>query len=539
MSDQRSPSGPGASVDTLENLRNTNDELGELLQTDGGNDDNSDELPKDTPSASTANDGIEDISEPSEIESSEIESSNEDPVNDTHDEAGDAPISNDNKGNKGNLDNGTKDPESESRGLKEKFIDVLGVGEDHLRPEEQVKGITDEAVEDLTPEDLVEATESFSSDVSRYDSKRTELEADIQAQIQANETVIAEEAEKVAEHLKKAHDLASEDIAHPYDFNPERGSKALGTTLENTIRGDKIVIPEDRYDFDISDEGLATYLAKVSEQGDDAMEMFSKLQEDMESLREARDQKKKELEDLRSRNEDQLDSSRSRFTTEDEEERAEAIKDVEDTADYAEFEREVSEIDRELSGKRPRKEQHLAVGNTLLEEARTAYSSQASETEEYANTVSEELGHLTNALENLTSAEIGEMDEMLSEYLEDHGDLFEGSGKHHSDAEGMLREGHQKVVSALGVKAAQQYAQGQKAVDELEYLENVLEERTDRISAERSMTVQDIIDESYDGEDFESYLDEQMSQVLDDDYSARDDIRNIFKGLEAMRDEAN
>ncbi len=503
MSNQSNPNGPGASVNTIKALREANNQLNEDIITDGGKRENDDQDSKDK----------ELTDEPEEPEKNE-------------EKLPDITNSND-----------ISEQESEpQRTIRSKFMDALGIGEKHVAPEERVKEITTQPSEKLTPEELAKKTQTFSSNVSSYDDKRTELEADIQARLQANETIIAEEAEEIAKQLKHAHTIASDDIEHPYDFNPERGEYTLGKKIDDTVTGEEILIPEDQYDFDISDEGLATYLSRVAEQGDSAMDMFSRIQRDMDTLRASRDEKEKELEALRNRNEDQLDSSRSKFTTEEEKELAESIKDVEDTADYADFEREVSEIDGELDNKRPRKEQHLAIGNTLLDEAQTTYESHASEVQDYASSVSEELNHLTDALENLTSAEIGEMDKLLSNYLEDHDNVFEGSGKHHSDAEGLLRDGHRNVVSALGVKIAQQYAQGQKSVDELKYLEDVLEDRTDRLDLGISSTTQEIIDQSYEGEEFETYLDEQMTQVLDDEYSAREDIRNIFKGLEALRD---
>ncbi len=503
MSEQRSSKGPGASVSSINQLRNDNNQLEEMLLSDGGEEPEDKEPIEDTKS---------DITEEEQEAETDTETGEELPQN-----------GNDNENN---------------RGIRSKFRDFLGIGEDHTLPEEVAQKSRYGQTDSLTSRELAKQTETFENNVSNYDTKRTEFEADIQAQIQANETVISEEVKRIAEQLTYAEDLASRDLEHTYDFDPEQGDQSLGFSLHDII-GQETDIPEEQYDFDISDEGLASYLAKVSEMGDDAMQNFSDIQKDMKILNDRRETKRQELEELRSRNEDQLDSSRSRFTTENEKNRAEEVKGSEDVADQAEFEREVSEIDQVLSRKRPRKEQHLSLGNALLDEARSEYESHASDVQEEVSNISQELDYLTDALENLTRANIGEMDELLSDYLEDHDNPFEGSGKHHSDAEGMLRNQHIQVVSALGVKIAQQYAQGQKAVEELGYLEDVIGERTDRIEAERSVTVQETLDQSYDGEGFEEYLEDQMSQVLGSDYSARDDIRNVFKGLEGMRDNRN
>ena len=420
-----------------------------------------------------------------------------------------------------------------STGRLGKFKDMIGIGSDHRQPSNAVQDEIESNSDVTTSQELSETLGDLDEVVEEYDVVRSDLEADVQATIQSYETEISENATQVASKLNAVLDVARSDLAHTYDFNPERGEHSLD--FEGP--GDDSATATDYGLDELEDTGLATFLAEGARAGDTAMNHFGELQNDMEDLADKRQEKQDELDNLRERNEDQLESSRSAFTTEEEQNRAETIKVAEDEADEETITQELNEINEELSRKRPRKEEHLEIGNNVLEEVRTAYDQHTSQAESAVREISEEVDYLTDALNQLTDVEIGSMEEMLEDAFANTDVDLGPVGKYLQDAEGDLKTAYREAVNDLTVQVARQYAQAEKAIEEIEVLEDGINRQTDRLEVDTSTEMQDILDDAYDGEDMEAYLEEQVKGVLDATYSARDEIRNTFRGLEELRDQ--
>lgn len=422
------------------------------------------------------------------------------------------------------------DNNNQNQGVVSKFRDMIGIGEDHVQPSNSVQEELESESDVNTAQELSEELGDLNEVVAAYDATRSDLEADIQATVQSYETDISEDAAEVAERLNAVFSVARSDIAHTYDFDPERGTHSLDYS------GPEESATATDYDLDI-ESGLATFLSKGARTGDQALNHFSELQNDMDELADERSELHQKLEDLKERNEDQLESSRTEFTTEEEQERAETIRNAENQADEETINDELRSINEELSRKRPRKEEHLEVGNNVLEEVRDAYDQQASEVETAVREISEEVDYLTDALDQLTDVEIGTMEEMLEDAFANTDVDLGPVGKYLQDAEGDLKTAYREAVNDLTVQVARQYAQAEKAIGEIEVLEDSITMQTDRLDADASADLHSIIDEAYDGEDMEAYLEEQVNGVLDATYSARDEIRNTFRGLEELRDQ--
>ncbi len=433
----------------------------------------------------------------------------------------------------GGKENKEKDASSSNPGIRERsegFLDRIGIGIDHILPKNAVSEALSSDSEVETAEDLAGELENFGDVVSSFDTTRSDLEADLQATAQAYETEISEDASAVAGKLNSVLSVARSDLAHVYDFSPEKGSHSLDYSgpEDPTISTD--------FDFD-SEYGLRTFLAESARAGDEALRHFGNLQSDMADLANKREDLKNELEGLKERNEDQLENSRSGFTNEEEQERAELISDAENEADLEEINSQLSDVNEQLQRKRPRKEDYLEIGNSVLGEVREAYESHANTVESAVRDISEEVGYLTDALDELTSVEIGSMEEMLEDKFTDTDVDLGATGKYLNDAEGDVKEAYREAVNDLTVKAARQYAQAEKAIEELETLEDAVGSNTDRLDLGYTDEVRSILDDSYDGDDFESYLENNVDGVLDATFSARDEIRNVFRGLEEIRDE--
>lgn len=418
----------------------------------------------------------------------------------------------------------------ENTGLISSFKDKIGIGSDHVLPRDSVASELSKESDIENAEELAEELEDFDNIVNSFDSTRSELEADIQATAQAYETTISEDASAVASRLNSALSVARSEVEHVYDFNPERGLFSLDYS------GPENPSISAEFEFD-SEKGLRTFLSNSSRIGDTAFNQFSNLQEDMAELVGERENLKQDLEAKKERNEDQLENSRSSFTNEDEKLNAELIRDGETEADIEEINDELSQVNEQLLRKRPRKEDYLEIGNNVLGEVESEYKAHANFVEESVRDISEELGYLTDSLDKLTSVEIGSMESMLQDMFKNTDVDLGTTGKYLNDAEGDVKEAYREAVNDLTVKVAKQYAQGQKAIKELETIEDSIERNTDRLDLGYSDDVRNILEESYSGEDFEEYLQESVSGILDATFNARDEIRNVFRGLEELRDE--
>ena len=414
-----------------------------------------------------------------------------------------------------------------------KFKDMIGIGSDHRQPSNAVQDEIDSDSDVATSQELSETLGDLDEVVEEYDVVRSDLEADVQATIQSYETEISENAAQVASKLNAVLDVARSDLAHTYDFNPERGENSLD--FEGP--GDNSTTATDYGLDELERKGLATFLAEGARVGDTAMNHFGELQSDMQDLADERQEKQEELENLRERNEDQLESSRSAFTTEEEQNRAETIKVAEDEADEERITQELNEINEELDRKRPRKEEHLDVGNNVLREVESTYNEHASTVRNAVRDISEEVEYLSDSLEQLTSVEIGSMEEMLEEAFANTDVDLGPTGKYLQDAEGDLKDAYRTAVNDLTTQLARQYAQAEKAIEEMNVLEEGISQHTDRIDLDASDGLRETLESAYNGEDMETYLEDQVSGVLDATYSARDEIRNVFRGLEELRDE--
>lgn len=391
-------------------------------------------------------------------------------------------------------------------------------------------------------EELSGSLGDFSHEVERLDETRADLEADVQATVRAYEDEIADYSETVAQMLKDAKVMANEELEFNYEFEPNRGSFSLNFDAEglgDTFEGQEVDVTG-QYDLEIEDEGLANFLNKASAVGDLAARKHRSVQQDMVDLADRREDLKDELSSLRNRNEDQLEGARSDFSTEEEREDAEVIKEAEDERDEEYINSQLEEVNRRIGAKRPRKEQHQQVRDSVLTEVKDVYDEHATEVEGFVHDVSERVEDMVDALDALTSVELGEMNEMVRERLDQFDVDFDPNGKYLEDGEGDLREFHQDVVQQVGRQAALQYAQGIKAIEELGYFEDIVEDNlsADRMDLDESENLRVMLNDAYDSdEEFEEYLGTRMDSVLGD-YSARDSIRQVFAGLENLRDQA-
>lgn len=399
----------------------------------------------------------------------------------------------------------------------------LGIGEDHVRPGDAVR----EALSgdrDVDRDSVDEVVSGFGSLVDEFDAKRSDLETDMQRRRQSYETALSEPAAQVAEAIDTVMEYAGEPIDEDmtHDFEPHQGAHSFE-------------------EWDEEDLGLAAYLSRLSEEVEEFDEKYTHRESKIASKQEEIEEKREELEEAR----EEYEEAQAAIEAQEESANSSAIGSEDgSTAARAELdaakgtlERKRSEMEdvvADLEGDIQRhgemKRDHLASFEARHEAAVSDYRDVAEETESFVEDVYEELDYLTDWIEDLADNRIGNMAQILDE----RGVSFEG--KILDDAEGDLQSVYNDAVNTLGAKAARQYAQADKAVREVEYLEDAMGEEyfEDEFVAD---DLRDRIAELTDGEDFETYLDEKLSEALSNNYSAKDDIRNVFRGLEGLMDE--
>jgi hypothetical protein len=398
--------------------------------------------------------------------------------------------------------------------------------------------------------ELTEITEDADVQTDRFAETVAEYEAHIQEEVANLEDEIAEGvAEDTAQMFKDAKKMAEQDLPFTYEFEPNKGEESLEVGASDidtaTFGNEPEVDVTTEYEFDVSG-GRAEFLDKITQQGDEALRLTESYEDDIEDIGDDIDALEQELDEQRSRNDEELENSRSRFRTEEEKDKADRVKDYEDKVNVEDVESELSEKRADLQRKQPRKRQHLEIGTALLEEAQEVYDSHSRTVEHAVTEAAEYVDDMTDVLENLAEAQIGEddrgIDEMVREKLDDRGlEDIEVNGRYLESGEGDIREFRSEVISQVATQAARQYAQGSKAIQELEYLEDTIEDNTDRLDLGNSEGLQEELDEVYGGEeDFETYLENQLEQATDQDHAqaAREEIRSVFRGLEGLADEA-
>ncbi|WEL23922.1 hypothetical protein [Candidatus Nanohalovita haloferacivicina] len=399
----------------------------------------------------------------------------------------------------------------------------LGIGEDHVRPGDAVREALSED-RDVDRDSVDEAVSSFGSLVDDFDAKRSDLETDMQRRRQSYETALSEPASQVADAISQVIEYANEPIEDDmtHDFDPHQGSHSFE-------------------EWDEEDLGLAAYLSRLSDEVEEFDERYTHREDKIASKQEEIEEKREELEAAREDYEEaqaaieaqEESANSSAIGSEDGSSAAQAELDA--AKGTLERKREelndvVADLEDDIQRHGEIKREHLESFNVRHDAATSAYREVAEDTESFVEDVYEELDYLTSWIEDLAENQIGNMAAMLDE----RGVSFEG--KILDDAEGDLQSAYNDAVNALGSKAARQYAQADKAVRELEYLEDAMgaEYFEDEFVAE---DLRDRLSELTDGEEFETYLDEKLSEAVSDNYSARDEIRNVFRGLEGLMDE--
>lgn len=399
----------------------------------------------------------------------------------------------------------------------------LGIGDDHVRPGDAVREVLS-GDRDVDRDSVDEVVSGFGSLVDEFDAKRSDLETDMQRRRQSYETALSEPAAQVAEAIDTVMEYAGEPIEEDmtHGFEPHQGSHSFEEWDEENL-------------------GLAAYLSRLSEEVEEFDDRYTHRENKIASKQEEIEEKREELEEAR----EEYEEAQAAIEAQEESANSSAIgSDNGTTAAQAELdaakgtlerkkaevEDVVADLEDDVQRHGEMKREHLANFEARHDAAVSAYRDVAEDTESFVEDVYEELDYLTSWLEDLADNQIGNM----SEILDEREVSFEG--KILDDAEGDLQSAYNDAVNTLGAKAARQYAQADKAVRELEYLEGSMGEEyfEDEFVAE---DLRDRMSELTDGQGFEEYLDEKLSEALSDNYSARDDIRNVFRGLEGLMDE--
>lgn len=402
--------------------------------------------------------------------------------------------------------------------------EFLGIGEDHVRPSEAVRDAR-ASEKDADRDTVDEAVSQFSSTVDGFDGKRSDLETDMQRRRESYETALSEPAAQVAEAIDTVQSYAEGPIAEEltHEFDPEQGSH----TFEEW---------EDEEEL-----GLASYLSRLSDEVSEFDDRYTHRESKIADKEEARQELQEEIreaeknyEEAQDQIEQQEESAGSKpIGGENEETVAEAeLEAARGTLERKrdELEDEIAALEEDIQRHGEKKREHLQSFESRMDEARSTYQEVARETESYIEDVTEELDHMTDWLDELAENQISSMASILDEREVS----FEG--KILDDAEGSLQSAYDEAVNALGSKAAKQYAQAEKAVRELEYVEEGMEDQyfEDIFVSE---DLREKLSTATDGKEFEQYLEEKMEEALSEGYNARDEIRTVFRGLEGLRDE--
>lgn len=399
----------------------------------------------------------------------------------------------------------------------------LGIGDDHVNPGDAVRE-TLSMDRDVDRDSVDDAVSGFGSLVDELDAKREDLETDMQRRRQSYETALSEPAAQVAEVIDTVMEYAGEPIDEDltHDFEPHQGSHSFE-------------------DWDEEDLGLSAYLSRLSDEVEEFDNRYTHREDKIASKQEEIEEKREELEEAR----EEYKEAQAAIEAQEESANASAIgSDDGSTAAQAELdaakgalerkraemEDVVSDLEEDVQRHGEMKREHLASFEARHDAAVSAYRDVAEGAESFVENVYEELDYLTGWIEDLADNGIGNMAEML----DDRGVSFEG--KILDDAQEDLQSAYNEAVNTLGAKAARQYAQADKAVREVEHLEGAMGEEyfEDEFVAD---DLRDRLSELTGEEDFETYLDEKLSEAVSENYSARDEIRNVFRGLEGLMDE--
>lgn len=387
---------------------------------------------------------------------------------------------------------------------------------DHTRPTEVIEEKRADT-EEVTREDVERSMNSFSSDMAEYEGTREEHEVDMQRKRIQFENDISEQVEDLAEDIRDARNYSQNDLDHTWDFNPSRGDYSFeGLEDQEGVEG----------------LGLKNFASRLSDQmvGHDGNYTLNKnkISEAKDELDEAREDLEKKEKAIRDQEEYSSNPANAQI----------GDGEADDKVAEAELEaakRELESLEEDLMSDIQTYGERKRTAQDKFDEAdgavTEAYQDAADDVSEFVTEATEELGYMTDWLEDLASEDIRELEEVVKERVPN------AEGKMLDDGEGAAREFYREAVNGLATRATMQYAQIDKALQELEAVEEGMADKYFEDLKRSEELREEVYDEVSEGTPYEEHVDSVMQKGLETDYQARDEIRNTFRALEALRDE--
>lgn len=389
-------------------------------------------------------------------------------------------------------------------------------GRDHTRPTDVFEERRAET-EEVTREDVERRINSLSTNTDEWEGTREEHEVDMQWKRIEYENDISDQAQDLADDIGAARDYSQNDLEHTWDFNPSRGDYSFeGLEGQEGVEG----------------LGLKNFVSRLSDQmvGHDGnytlnKNKISKANDELEEAREKLDEKEEAI-----RNQEEYSSNPANPQ----------IGDGEDDDEVADAEleaakRELESLEEDLMSDIQTYGERKRAAQDKFDEAAgavtDAYQEAADEVSEFVTEATEELAYMTDWLEELASEDIRELEKVVKERVPN------AEGKILDDGEGAAREFYREAVNGLATRATMQYAQIDKALQELEAVEEGMADKYFEDLKRSEELREEVYDEVSEGTPYEEHLDSVMQEGLETDYQARDEIRNTFRALEALRDE--
>lgn len=352
-----------------------------------------------------------------------------------------------------------------------------------------------EAENGVDLEEASRAVDQFDADVGDWNKDRQEYELAMQKQRNEFESDLAESAKTLSDQIATVQKWAEKplDTDMVYEADPNRGS--------HSFEG-------------YQDMGLAGFVSALSDEAEEADQLYTHRQEQIAELGQELEQLRAEdvgIEDSEELSANNGLGSNSKKISEHEREAVESQR------------REVSE---EIKMHREKKNEHQEDFVSYKEEVETSYRDHASEVGDYVADAVDNLQETTSMLEELSGTEIPVLEDELGHVAPE-----EVSGKILDDGEQEVRDEYRDAVNALAVQAAQQYSQIDNAVTELEEIEEGMNDEYFG-GTMKSDKLRDRVDSVSGGQDYEQHLTETVNEALGDEYAASDNIRNVFRGIE-------
>jgi len=351
------------------------------------------------------------------------------------------------------------------------------------------------STQDLNLEDASRAINQMEADVQDWNQDRSEYELAMQKARNEFESGLAEHVKDIGKEVAKVQKWAESPLDEhmTYEADPNRGSHSFG-----------------EYD----DLGLAEFVSVLSDEAEEADQLYTHRQEEIAELGKELDQMKDQ--DIGIEDSEELAASKNLGT---------------DSKEISDYERRAvtsrrQEVSDEIEMHRNKKNQHEQDFVERTTTAENAYREHATEVGDYIADAVENLQETTSMLEEMTDVEVPVLEEELYNSAPD-----EIAGKILDDGEQEVRDEYRDAVNALGVKAAEQYSQIESALTELEEIEAGM--NNDYFGdVMRSDKMRDRVDQVSGGQDYAEHLENTVNEAIGDEYAASDKIRNVFRGIE-------